>query len=532
MNTSSIIDPADVKRVSLKRTGVLIGPEKPFYRLMMEFSSDTIIPFGGSLDTLSHAVLERGIFVKSGDGFSPRPIPDQDASFDQFLAAYKGIASATARLTPDEFIRSRPGRLRKVYDLAVARNRTDWFDATKEAITQGFVKVEKTQWPCTNTLFPEDSSKKYPVPRLINPRTPRFNSMLGPYTIACEHQVYHNIGELFGKPCIAKGLNFTQRASLLRDMWESFVDPVFVGQDASRFDQHTGELALGLDHAVIMTHFPGDTTLPWLLKQQLRNTMYARTADGEMRADLQAMRMSGDMNTALGNCVISAAMIWQWLQKKKIKAYAIVDGDDAGCIMERKDYQAYINGAQEYFLSFGYNMVIEEAVDVFERIIFCQTQPVWVGDGWRMVRNIKRALNNDYAGYQQMARPAYVLGLFHAIGSAGLSLASGVPILQEFYLMGMRHGVRAKRSHMIELQLSGLQYAANKEGKRKAANITEDTRWSFARAFGILPHEQIALEDLLKAMQLSLVVQQAPGTKYQTELSQATIPIASDNTIS
>jgi len=498
---------------------------------MMDHSSDAIIPFGGSLDTLAQAVLERGIFVKSGDGFSHRPTPDQSASFDQFLSTYQGIASATARLTPEEFLGSRPGRLRKVYTLAVERNRSDWFDATKEAITQGFVKVEKTQWPCNNVLYPELSSEKVPVPRLINPRTPRYNSMLGPYTIACEHQVYHNIGEMFGKPCIAKGLNFTKRAQLLRDMWESFVDPVFVGQDASRFDQHTGELALGLDHAVIQTHFPGDTTLKWLLRQQLRNVMYARTGDGEMRADLEAMRMSGDMNTALGNCVISAAMIWQWLQRKKIKAYAIVDGDDAGCIMERKDYDNYMSGAQEYFLSFGYNMVIEEAVDVFERIIFCQTQPVWVGDGWRMVRNVKRALNNDYAGYQQMCRTAYVKQLFYAIGSAGLSLASGVPILQEFYLMGMRCGEKSRRCKFMELQISGLQYAADKEGKRKAAAITEDTRWSFARAYGILPHEQVALEEHIRATQISLVVQQAPGTKYQTELSQAAIPIAVGSTI-
>lgn len=524
--SASVIDPSTVSRVSLKRTGVLVGPEKPFYRLMMEFSSDSIIPFGGGIDTLTHAVLERGIFVKSGDGFSPRPTPDPDASFAPFLDAYRSIASPTARLTPEEFLRSRPGRLRRVYDLAVDRNRTDWFDLHKESITQGFVKVEKTQWPCGNALFPEEGTSKFPVPRLINPRTPRFNSMLGPYTIACEHNVYDNIGHMFGKPCIAKGLNFTQRAALLREMWDEFVDPVFVGQDASRFDQHTGELALSLDHAVIQTHFPGDTTLAWLLRQQKKNVMYGRCLDGEIRADLQAMRMSGDMNTALGNCVISSALLWQWLKKCNVRAYAIVDGDDAGCIMERKDFQRYMEGAREYFLSFGYNMVIEDPVDVFERIQFCQTQPVWVGDGWRMVRNPKRALNNDYSGYQQMKDPRYVSGLLYAIGSAGLSLASGVPVLQEFYKMGMRLGKHAPRSSkMIELQLSGLQYAANKEGKRKEAPVTDDTRASFALAFGIPPHVQVALEQHLASVQVDLRVQQAPGTKYQSEFSQSAIPI-------
>jgi hypothetical protein len=106
-----------------------------------------------------------------------------------------------------------------------------------------------------------------------------------------------------------------------------------------------------------------------------------------------------------------------------------------------------------------------------------------------------------------------------------------VPILQEFYLMGMRCGEKSRRCKFMELQISGLQYAADKEGKRKAAAITEDTRWSFARAYGILPHEQVALEEHIRATQISLVVQQAPGTNYQTELSQAATPIALDSTI-
>lgn len=495
---------------------------------MFEFSDRNVIPFGNSIDTLTHAVLERGIFVKAEGGFSPRPEPGEAASFDRFLSDYKTVAASTARLIPEEFLRSRPGRLKRVYSIAIDRNRTDWFDLGKEAITSGFVKVEKTERPCGNALYEGLGTQKEPVPRLINPRTPRFNSILGCYTIACEHQVYHNIGKLFGMPCIAKGMNFTERAALLRTMWESFDDPVFVGQDASRFDQHTGRLALSLDHDVLKVHFPGDKVLPWLLKKQMENVMYGRSPDGEIRADLGAMRMSGDMNTALGNCVISSALIYQWIKSRNIHAYAIVDGDDAGAIMERKDFDAYMLGAREYFLEHGYNMVIEEPVDVFERIVFCQTQPVWVGDHWRMVRDPRKALNNDYAGYQKLADPKYVKSLFHAIGSAGLSLCSGLPVMQEFYLMGMRNGENNKKQRHLETQLHGWHYYARSEGLKKAVPVQDDARHSFHLAFGIAPHDQLALESHFRTMVMDLRVQQAPGKRTQNDLSFSATPIANE----
>lgn len=491
---------------------------------MFEMSDRSIIPFGSGVDTLVHAVLERGIYVRSAGGFSHRPEPSAAASFDLFLHDYRGVASPTARLTPEEFLRSRPGRLKKVYSLAIERNNQEWFDLRKEVITQGFVKVEKTERPCRSALYPGRQLGKDPVPRLINPRTPRYNSKLGVYTIACEHQVYENIGKLFGKRCIAKGLNFTDRAQLLREMWDEFADPVYVGQDASRFDQHTGLLALGLDHAVLQTHFPGDPTLKWLLRGQLKNVMYGRTPDGEVRAELGAMRMSGDMNTALGNCVISAALIYQWIKRCGIKAYAIVDGDDSGTIMERRDLQRYLDGAVEYFLSFGYNMAIEEPVDIFERIVFCQTQPVWVGSGWRMVRDPLKAINNDYSGYQKMADAKYTANLFRAIGSAGLCLCSGVPVMQEFYKAGLRLGKFVKRTKLIEMQLHGWHYYARSEGMKREAVVTDDTRWSFYLAFGIAPHIQVAMEQTFSQMTLDVVAQQAPGDSSQTDLPQSATP--------
>lgn len=513
-------------RVSVKRTGAKIGVNRAFYRAMFEFSNDLVIPFEGDVSTLHHAVLERGILVKTEGGFSHRPSPGAGASFEPFLEAYRRVAVPTEKLTSVEFLRSRPSRLRRVYTVADSRNSTDLFDLDKEAITSGFVKVEKTKQPCGNVF--DGGVTKAPVPRLINPRSPRFNAMLGRYTIACEHTIYQNIGELFGKPCIAKGMNMDSRATTMFDMWEDLEDPICVGQDASRFDQHTGELPLRFEHAVLQSHFPGDGTLKWLLRAQLRNVMYGRTLDGEIRAELLDMRMSGDMNTALGNCVITSALIWLRIRELGIHAYAMVDGDDSVVFMERKDYKKYSEGAHEWFLNFGYNMVIEEPVDRFEQVNFCQTQPIRVGGGWRMVREPRKALNNDYSGHQKCSSLSYVKNLFSAIGSAGLSLCSGVPVMQEFYEMGLRVGEKSlKHKKPIEMQLQGWHHLAKMQGTRKATPITDESRMSFWAAFGIPPHEQVALEEHLRSIQFDFSIQQAPGL-YQDILSTTAIPVATE----
>jgi len=526
LSSKSVIDPATVERVAHARTGVPIGVNKPFYRAMFGHSNDLIIPFQGDLDTLTHAVLERGIFVKSGGGFSPRPSPGADATYTMFLEAYQDVAFPTGRLTPQEFLASRPSRLRKIYDLARQRNEVEWFDIDKEAITSGFVKVEKTKQACENVF--DEGTVKAPVPRLINPRSPRYNCKLGCYTIACEHTIYANIGTMFGKPCIAKGMNMHQRAQALREQWDDFKDPVYVGMDASRFDQHTGRLGLEFEHKLLRLHFQGDKTLKWLQRAQLRNIMYGRTPDGQIRADLGDMRMSGDMNTALGNCVITSALLWMRVQELGIKAYAMVDGDDSGLIMEREDYDRYVDGAAAWFLEYGYTMIIEDPVDVFEKIVFCQTQPVYTSTGWRMVRDPRKALNNDYAGYQQCSNPLYVRQLFHSIGSAGMSLASGVPIMQEFYAMGMKLGTAPRRVKLMEMSLHGWHHLAKLEGKKKWSEVTTDARLSFWRAFDIAPHVQVAMEQEFRRMDFSFRVQQAPGS-HQELLSLTALPIAAES---
>jgi hypothetical protein len=47
-----------------------------------------------------------------------------------------------------------------------------------------------------------------------------------------------------------------------------------------------------------------------LLKWQLQNKGFARTIDGLIKYSVEGCRMSGDMNTALGNCTIMCALVY------------------------------------------------------------------------------------------------------------------------------------------------------------------------------------------------------------------------------
>jgi hypothetical protein len=83
------------------------------------------------------------------------------------------------------------------------------------------------------------------------------------------------------------------------------------------------------------------------------------------------------------------------------------------------------------------------------------------------------------------------------VGDCGISLTSGLPILQEYYTaMGAGKGL----SPLVDEQLaeSGFfRLARGLHGKYRP--ITDTARVSFWRAFGIVPEIQVALEEQFRA---------------------------------
>jgi hypothetical protein len=187
-------------------------------------------------------------------------------------------------------------------------------------------------------------------------------------------------------PVVAKGFNAEQTAQILHEKFSRFLDPVVVGLDASRFDQHVCEEMLKWEHSVYKGYYPRERELSKLLNMQLHNRGNCITPDGKLVYEVDGTRASGDVNTALGNCLISAAILWTYLHKCRItSADVFINGDDVIVFLERNKSHTFIAGVPTFYGKLGFRMKVEPPVDVMESIEFCQTHPVYDGSKWVMV---------------------------------------------------------------------------------------------------------------------------------------------------
>jgi len=442
-------------------------------------------PFTDSLDNLRRAVEERVFQVKGSDGLTNPPRPAPGVYQQRLLPAHRKLLPllpSTAPVTHGAFVASYGGRKRQRYQEALDKIRAGGFNPAKCAEVKCFLKFEKTDW----------TSKSDPVPRVISPRDPRFNLTVGRYLKHLEKPLFKAVDGMFGESTIMKGLDAERLASVLRCKWDSFVDPIAVGLDASRFDQHVSVEALEWEHRVYLNCFRQDkhrNRLARLLKHQLFNKCFANAPDGELRYQINGTRMSGDMNTSMGNCLLMCSMIYSFLDDVGLNAKLANNGDDCVLFLERKDLDK-LHGLYDWFMQVGFNMAIEPAVDTFECIEFCQTKPVFDGAVWIMCRK-PIALAKDSVMLRPFA-PRFYQGWLHSVGIGGLRLAGGLPVFQDYYQLFARSGKQA--SYDYSSLLSWNMHETNGLLKRDYKQVTPECRASFYLAFGITPDEQECLE--------------------------------------
>lgn len=450
-----------------------------------------IVPFDHRLVTLDRAVRERVFCVKNSEdpsGFSAPPKP-QSGYFGSKLGGFR--ASLRAHIVPtapwnhQAFVDSYRGRKRDVYAKALEELRAGRSDVEKDAHVSVFIKNEKT----------DRTTKRDPVPRVISPRSPKYNLRVGRYLKRIEHKMFKWIGRLFDHPTVMKGYDIHRTASLMKEKWDMLDDPVAVGLDASRFDQHVSVDALKFEHSVFADCFKYKSDrlkLRKLLKYQLRNHCIGYTPDGVLKYTTEGTRMSGDMNTSLGNCVLMCGMIWTYLGEKGIKGHLANNGDDCVVFMEKRDLAKFSKGLDDWFLKLGFNMVVEDPVYEFEHVEFCQTKPVFDGREYVMVRNPRTALAKDSVMLAPFQGVDVFRGWLDAVGAGGLAMTGGIPIFQSFYSCYVRAG---KRRQVPEHLLSwGMRQHLKKGLSRTTGEVTPEARASFWLAFDITPDEQVELE--------------------------------------
>jgi hypothetical protein len=360
----------------------------------------------------------------------------------------------------------------------------------KDSYLSTFVKAEKINF----------SAKPDPAPRVIQPRNPRYNVELGVYLKPIEHELYKCIGEVFGGPVVVKGLNAQQRGRLISSKWSKFQHPVAIGLDAKRFDQHTSKQALRWEHSVYLNIYKNDPVLAKLLSWQINNRGFGRCQDGDIFYRTVGSRMSGDMNTALGNVLIMCGLMWTYMRTLGVKYEFVNDGDDCILMVEARD-EHRLATLVPWFREMGYVMEREPSVSCLERVDFCQARPVFDGTEYRMVRVPKSTLSKDLVNIKLNMGSIHARKQWEsactAIGECGAALAGDMPVFWKFYQMLSRASEEGRKPDWGN-DLPGM-FFLSLGMDRKCSEPTPETRFSFWKAFDITPDEQVALESFYES---------------------------------
>lgn len=357
-----------------------------------------------------------------------------------------------------------------------------------DARINSFVKAEK--------FNPWD--KKNPDPRMIQARGPRYNLHIARFLRPVEHFIYNLTGPS-GLRMVAKGLNQIDRADHIIRKFQLFRKPVCFSIDCSRWDKHVSLQVLRIEHAFYRMLFPNSPELDRLLNWQEDNR--CRTAGG-IKYDVGGGRMSGDINTALGNCLLMIIMVQAAMKQLGVDCEIFDDGDDCLVFIEEENFDHVNNGLSDMFLSYGQELKIENVARQFTEVVFCQSRICWNGEGYIMCRNWAKVLSQSTSGTKHWNDPQLVRPMMGLLGDCELALSAGVPVLQA-YALALRRMSRGKRTNTLNLE-QGVVYRVNLEGSfnevvssARARKVSPKAREVFELAFGVPEWEQIAIEEIL-----------------------------------
>jgi hypothetical protein len=328
---------------------------------------------------------------------------------------------------------------------------------------------------------------------------------VGRYLRHAEEILFKGIDRLFGGRTIFKGINADTAGEEMSALWNSFRDPVGIGMDASRFDQHISVDALEYEHEMWRQMFPTSerAELMKLLSWQLKNKGLARCPDGSVRYVVDGCRMSGDMNTSSGNCFIMCSTVWTWCKRRNVGKFRLANnGDDCMLVVERKDEKKVLDGLVEYYLDLGFTMKVEKPIYELEHIEFCQTRPIFVNGAWRMVRNVHQSLSKDLHSLNNLEIQSEKEAWVTAVGTGGRIVNEGVPVMAKFFEQFPSFNCKTKTLDRANEQFL---YRFHRQGQYSGVAPSAETRFSFWVAFGITPDEQIALEGSFKPLNLDII---------------------------
>lgn len=223
-----------------------------------------------SYNNLRRGILERVLFRVEHGKSNPTPVPEREFYMKELSTVRDAIVARTRvcrRMTRSQFVDCYVGRKRLVYERAVESLRTRPLNRS-DSYMSTFLKSEKICF----------QRKPDPAPRVIQPRSPRYNVEVGRWLRRMEMALKEGIAEVWGGPTIMKGYNASATGAAFAAIWGSFRNPVAIPIDAVRFDQHVSTDALKYEHSVYVgcVPAPDKDRLARLLVWELVNKGFAR----------------------------------------------------------------------------------------------------------------------------------------------------------------------------------------------------------------------------------------------------------------
>lgn len=454
--------------------------------------------YNNNTHTIQRAFVERYFLCLDNGVYRPALRVDdfeytRSHHLQMFRSAVNQHMPRLPRLSRQQVVDRYTGKKHAVYTRALESLARESL-SVRDARLTSFVKFEK-----------QDVGK---APRIINPRTPRYNLCLGTYLKHAEKPFFKAINKVFGNytpATVIKGYNADVSASILKQKWDRFSEPVAVGLDATKFDMHVSVPALRYEHSFYKDLFPGSENLRFLLNLQLNNSGTAYAQDGEVSFSMKGTRCSGDLNTSLGNCLIMCADIWAFFQEQMVDVELANNGDDCVVIFEREYLERIMQLLPAWFRKKGFAMTVEPPVYEFEHIEFCQTKPVKLGTGWRLVRNHLAVLKKDPMCLIPINGPETYQKWLWAVGTGGSILAKGTPVQSAFYAAMLRGGKECSQG-MIEEVYRGTSMLTRVSGLTTIGAITPEARVSYYYAFGVTPDQQLELERYYNQLAIQPIV--------------------------
>jgi hypothetical protein len=391
----------------------------------------------------------------------------------------KSLQSKWSPITAEQVVESYHGALKKRYQDALDSLYLVWI-SRRDATLKSFVKRDKVSPTAFNVK----------APRMINPRDPRYGVLLARFIKPFEKALFSKRRHKL--PLFAKGLNARDRYKVIREIFDSIPGCYVSTIDCKAFDAHVTVDQLRLEHMVYTTGC-NDDLLAQLLGWQLKNKLAGSFGLSQV---VNGVRMSGDMNTACGNCVIIYIIMESFIRHHNLRKHLryFDDGDDCLLFTDRVG-KRFLPALPKWFEQFGHQLVVETNSYDFEDIVFCQARPF--NTSRIMIRDWRKVISHSFVSNKHYHTPAIGVKVMKSVAVAELSLNPMVPIMSIWFDAWNRklEGIEVLGDEFLDESLK----RRVSDGWRSGRYVAPDSqaRFEFWMLYGIDPTEQQLIEQKL-----------------------------------